>query len=67
MTKYAKMRYKSTLSAVIGSATVYALSKGYIDGDLATFVTSLNLAIFGAMNVASNRVANGKKKDNIES
>lgn len=66
MTKYAKMRYKSTLSAVIGSLTVYALAKGYIDGDLATLVSSVNLAAFGAMNVASNRVAKGTKKDNIE-
>lgn len=66
MTNYAKVRYKSTLSAVIGSVTVYAFSKGYIDGDLATLVSSLNLAVFGAMNVAANSVANGKKKDNIE-
>ena len=67
MTKYAKMRYKSTLSAVIGSVTVYSLSKGYIDGDFATLVSSLNLAVFGAMNVAANRVAKGTKKDTIES
>ena len=67
MTKYAKMRYKSTLSAVIGNLVVLALAKHYIDADVAAFIASTNLAVFGAINYAANRVAKGTKKDTIES
>ena len=40
-----KTRYKTTIASILGALVVFALAKGYIDGDTATFISSILVAL----------------------
>lgn len=40
-----KTRYKTTIASILGALVVFALAKGYIDGDTASFISSILVAL----------------------